>query len=274
LLAKLTRIKSRRITRQWLSLVHRPDYIDRVKRSCEAEIGWVDSPDAPASTDSYEVAIAAAGGVLAAVDAVMAGDVRNVFCAVRPPGHHALPGRAMGFCLFNNVAVAARYLQKRHDVSRVLIVDWDVHHGNGTQEVFYNDPSVLYFSVHRYPFYPGTGSASETGTGRGRGFTINVPLRGGAGDAHYKRVFEETLNPAAIEFDPDFVIISAGFDAHEKDPLGRMRVSSDQFGEMTALVKRIADKCCKGRLVSVLEGGYSLEGLAQSVEAHVRVLAQ
>jgi acetoin utilization deacetylase AcuC-like enzyme len=232
----------------------------------------LDSLDTFASPESYEVALLAAGGVLAAVDSVVAGEVSSAFCAVRPPGHHALPSRAMGFCLFNNIAIAARYLQKKHNLPKILIVDWDVHHGNGTQDVFYDDPTVLYFSVHQYPFYPGTGSRSEKGKGEGLGFTINVPLPAGSGDEEYREVFEKILKPAAYEFDPDFVLVSAGFDALEGDLLGGMRVSVEHFAEMTRFVKRIADDCCDGRLVSVLEGGYELEGLAKAVEAHLRVL--
>ncbi len=272
LLDKLVRLKPRKASLDWITTVHRPRYVENVKRSCEAEIGWVDSPDAPASAESYEIALAAAGGVLAAADAVMAGDIRNAFCAVRPPGHHAVPNQAMGFCLFNNVAVAARYLQKKHELSKILIVDWDVHHGNGTQDIFYEDPSVFYFSVHRHPFYPGSGSESETGSGDGLGFTLNVPLPGGSDDEDYERVFEKIFEPAALKFAPDFVIVSAGFDAHKLDPLGGMDVSGAQFGEMTRVVKRVAQKCCQDRLLAVLEGGYSLEGLAESAEDHVHVL--
>ncbi|MBM4087906.1 MAG: histone deacetylase [Planctomycetes bacterium] len=258
---------------KWLYGVHSPEYVRRVKSSCETGVGHVDSPDVPACARSYEVALVAVGGVLAAVDQVMEGKVANAFCAVRPPGHHALPDRAMGFCLFNNVAVAARYLQQHHKVGKVLIVDWDVHHGNGTQDMFYDDPTVFYFSVHQSPFYPGTGAANETGSGQGRGLTLNVPLSAGAGDATYKRVLHDLLKPEALAFKPDFVLISAGFDAHENDLLGSMRVTSRGFAELTRIVKSIADECCDGRIVSVLEGGYELEGLAASVEAHLRVLA-
>jgi acetoin utilization deacetylase AcuC-like enzyme/formylglycine-generating enzyme required for sulfatase activity len=272
LLGQLTLVKPRKASLDWITSVHRPDYVERVKRSCEDGVGWVDSPDAMASDESYEVALIAVGGVLAAVDAVVAGEINNAFCAVRPPGHHALPNHAMGFCLFNNIAIAARYLQKKHKIPKILIVDWDVHHGNGTQDIFYGDPTVLYFSVHQYPFYPGTGGQSEKGEGEGLGFTINAPLPAGSGDEQYREVFEKLLKPAAYDFDPDFVLISAGFDAHEADLLGGMNVTTESFAEMTRLVKRIADDCCEGRLVSLLEGGYGLEGLAQSVEAHVRVL--
>ena len=257
---------------EWITAVHTPEYVERVKRSCEGGIRYLDSPDTPISEQSYQVALAAVGGVLSAVDAVMEGKVRSAFCAVRPPGHHALDDQAMGFCLFNNVAIAARYIQKKHELSKVLIVDWDVHHGNGTQAAFYDDPTVFYFSVHQYPFYPGSGSRGEKGTGEGLGFTLNVPLPAGSGDAEYKQVFQESLKPAALQFRPDFVLISAGFDAHRHDLLGGMSVTKEGFAEMTRLVREIADECCGGRIVSMLEGGYELEGLAESTEAHLRAL--
>jgi acetoin utilization deacetylase AcuC-like enzyme len=180
----------------------------------------------------------------------------------------------MGFCVFNNVAIGAKYVQKKHNLSDILIVDWDVHHGNGTQATFYDDPSVLYFSTHQYPFYPGTGSEMEKGEGKGVNYTINVPLPIGSGDADYLRVFKEKLEPAALSFSPDFVLISAGFDAHKDDLLGGMKVTAEGFAQLTQIVKEISEKCCEGRLVSVLEGGYGLEGLAASVEAHIRVLTR
>ncbi|MHC4434802.1 MAG: histone deacetylase family protein, partial [Planctomycetota bacterium] len=196
----------------------------------------------------------------------------NAFCAVRPPGHHALEDQAMGFCIFNNVAIGAKYIQKKYGLPKILIVDWDVHHGNGTQATFYDDPTVLYFSVHQYPFYPGTGSSAETGTGKGLNYAINVPLPAGTGDDVYVEAFEEILQPAALSFSPDFVLISAGFDAHENDLLGQMAVTAEGFARLTEIVKVIAQKCCQGRLVSTLEGGYHLGGLAASVESHIRVL--
>jgi acetoin utilization deacetylase AcuC-like enzyme len=257
-----------------VTAVHTKDYLARVRRECQSGQGYVDTPDAPAATNSYEVALLAAGGVLTAVDAVMAGQVRNAFCAVRPPGHHALKDRAMGFCLFNNVAIAARHLQTRHKLARVLIVDWDAHHGNGTQAAFYDDPTVFYFSVHQAPFYPGTGGAEERGQGKGLGFTLNVPLPAGAGDADYKKAFAEKLQPAAARFRPDFVLISAGFDSAAGDSLGRMKVTPAGFAELTRMVRAMADQHSKGRLVAVLEGGYNLPGLAASVEAHLRVLME
>lgn len=274
LLAKLVPLQPAPASLGWITTVHEPGYVERVKSDCRAGVGYVNTPDAPASTNSYEVALMAAGGLLVAVDAVMDGKVRNAFCAVRPPGHHALKNRAMGFCLFNNVAIVARYIQKKHKLARVLIVDWDVHHGNGTQAAFYEDPTVFYFSVHLSPFYPGTGHADEKGEGKGLGFTLNVPLRAGCGDADYRKAFEEKLKPAAAVFNPDFVLISAGFDAAEGDLLGRMNITPEGYAELTRIVKGIAEQYSKDRLVSTLEGGYNLEALAASVEAHLRVLME
>ena len=274
LLPQLVALKPTPVETQTLRMVHMPHYIRRVKESCEGGSDYLDSRDTPISEKSYEVALVAAGGVLAAVDAVFQGKVRNAFCAVRPPGHHALEDQAMGFCLFNNVAIAARYAQKKHNVANVLIIDWDVHHGNGTQAIFYDAPSVLYFSVHQHPFYPGTGVEQERGRGRGLNFTINVPLPAGSGDREYKEAFETVLKPAAVKFRPGLVLISAGFDAHERDLLGGMKVTSKGFAELTRIVKQIADECCQGRIVSVLEGGYGLEGMAGSAEEHIRVLSE
>jgi len=274
LLSQLTALAPAPAAPEWLTTIHTPQYVERVRTSCKNGAPYLDSGDTPISSESYEVAVAAAGGVLSAIDAVIEGKVRNAFCAVRPPGHHALKDRAMGFCLFNNVAIGARYIQKRHNLAKVLIVDWDVHHGNGTQAAFYDDPTVLYFSVHRFPFYPGTGSEAEKGTGKGLGLTLNAPLPADSGDKDYQRVFRETLMPAAFAFHPDFVLISAGFDAHRDDPLGGMRLTAHGYGELTRMVKEISEKCCNGRLVSVLEGGYGLEGLAESVESHLRSLTE
>ena len=274
LLSELTAIKPAAASLEWVTTVHLPDYVERARKSCRAGTGYVDTPDAPASTNSYDVALAAVGGVLAAVDVVMEGKTRNAFCAVRPPGHHALKNRAMGFCLFNNDAVAARYIQRKHKLARVLIVDWDVHHGNGTQAAFYDDPSVFYFSLHQSPFYPGTGSADERGSGKGVGFTLNVPFPAGCGDAEYRKAFEEKLKPVAAVFQPDFVLISAGFDAAQGDLLGGMKITPEGYAALTRIVKAIAGQYAKGRLVSVLEGGYNLEALAASVEAHVRILME
>jgi acetoin utilization deacetylase AcuC-like enzyme len=271
-LDRLTQIEPAAADEKWITAVHSPEYVQRIKAQCRRGSGYVDSPDVPVCGRSYEAATFAVGGVLAAIDAVMEGTTSNAFCAVRPPGHHALKDQAMGFCLFNNVAIAARYIQRKHKLSKVLIVDWDVHHGNGTQDIFYDDPTVFYFGIHQYPFYPGSGAAGEKGIGEGLGFTLNVPLPAGSDDRDYQEAFEKSLRPAAIEFDPDFVLISAGFDAHEDDLLGGMEVTAGGFAELTRVVDQIAQECCAGRLVSVLEGGYGLQGLAASVEAHLRVL--
>jgi len=271
---QLLKLSPKPISSEWLTMVHSPEYIQRVKKSCENNAGYLDSMDVPISAKSYEAALMAAGGVLSAIDAVVEKKASNAFCAVRPPGHHSLKDKAMGFCIFNNVAVGAKYIQKKHNLSDILIVDWDVHHGNGTQAMFYEDPSVLYFSTHQYPFYPGTGSEAEKGDGHGLNYNINVPLPIGSDDADYVKAFKEKLEPAALAFSPDFVLISAGFDAHKDDLLGGMKVTAEGFAQMTQIVKEISEKCCEGRLVSVLEGGYGLEGLADSVEAHIRVLTR
>ncbi|UCC97355.1 MAG: SUMF1/EgtB/PvdO family nonheme iron enzyme [Phycisphaerales bacterium] len=272
LYSQLHMLKSAPAALDWIQTVHSPEYIERAQKSSKSGAGYLDSLDVPISRQSYEAAVMAAGGILAAVDAVMTKEVENAFCAVRPPGHHAMEDRAMGFCIFNNVAIGTRYVQKKYGVSKVLIVDWDVHHGNGTQAEFYDDPTVLYFSVHQYPFYPGTGSEAEKGDGKGFNHNINAPLPAGSGDSVYLKVFEEELKPAALAFGPEFVFISAGFDAHENDLLGGMKVTAEGFAQLTRIVKTIARKCCQGRLVSVLEGGYHLGGLAASVESHIRVL--
>ncbi len=274
LYSQLTKLTPEPVRPEWLMTVHTNEYIQHVKESCEDDRRYLDSSDTPISHQSYHVAFMAAGGMLNAIDAVMEGKITNAFCAVRPPGHHAMKSRAMGFCLFNNVAVGARYIQKKYNLPKILIVDWDVHHGNGTQATFYDDPSVLYFSVHQYPFYPGTGSDMEQGSGKGLNYNINVPLPVGSGDAEYLKIFRERLEPAALTFKPDFILISAGFDAHKNDLLGGMKVTSQGFAEMTRIVKAIAEKYCRGRIVSVLEGGYHLESLADSVEAHIRVLME
>lgn len=250
--------------------IHSQTYIESLKRFCEAGGGHLDG-DTPVCSRSYEVALLAAGGVIGAVRAVVKGQVDNAFCAVRPPGHHAERDRGMGFCLFNNVAIAARCLQKE-GLAKIAIFDWDVHHGNGTQWAFYDDPAVFYASVHQYPFYPGTGAASDTGEGAGRGYTLNVPMPGWCGDEEYLSLIDETVLPAIRKFGPDFFLISAGFDAHRADPIGGMRVTTEGFAEMTSKVKEFAEKSCNGRLVSVLEGGYDLDKLAESVVAHISVL--
>jgi acetoin utilization deacetylase AcuC-like enzyme/formylglycine-generating enzyme required for sulfatase activity len=254
-----------------------PPHIERVRKACEGlgdRVEHLDTGDMPISAKSYDAALSAVGGVLAAVDGVMEGRIRNAFCAVRPPGHHALKEKAMGFCLFNNVAVAARHLLNKHKLERVLIVDWDVHHGNGTQDEFYQDGRVMLFDTHLSPFYPGSGAESEKGKGKGEGLIINVPLPKGAGDAEFRKIYEEKLKPAALAFKPDFILISAGFDSARGDLLGRLDLTPTGYTAMTKVVREIADATAKGRIVSMLEGGYNLDALADSVEAHVRALME
>jgi len=216
----------------------------------------------------------AVGGYLKLLDAIAAGEARNGFALVRPPGHHALKDRAMGFCLFNTVAVGAHYVQRRHGATRVLIVDWDVHHGNGTQDAFYENPSVLYLSTHQYPYYPGTGSAEEVGRGAGAGYTVNVPLPAGLGDGEYLRVFREIAVPIAEKFAPDWILVSAGFDPHRRDPLGGMNVTEGGFGAMGAMLLRLAEKHAGGKIAFLLEGGYDLAALKNSVAAVLEQMKQ
>ena len=255
----------------WITQVHQPGHLSRLERMRpETGIARMDA-DTLMSPESYRVALLAVQGTLAAADGIMAGRLTNAFCAVRPPGHHAEADRAMGFCLFNNVAIAARYLQRRYRLSRVMIIDWDVHHGNGTQHIFEDDPTVFYFSLHQFPLYPGTGRADEHGRGAGEGYTLNCPLPPGQGDDEYISVFEKSLRPAIETFRPDFILISAGFDAHRDDPLANMRVTEEGFGEMTRMVKDWARLHCQGRVLSCLEGGYNLDALARSVERHLEI---
>jgi acetoin utilization deacetylase AcuC-like enzyme len=254
-----------------LRSVHTGKHLVRIRQLAEHGGGWLDA-DTVVSPDSYAVACHAVGAAVAAVDAVLSQTSAQAVCLVRPPGHHALPEWAMGFCLFNNVAIAARHARAAHGVERILIVDWDVHHGNGTQDIFYDDPSVHFFSIHRYPFYPGTGAKEETGRRDGLGATLNVPLRFGISRKEYKAAFSNALERAAQRCRPQIVLLSAGFDAHARDPVGSLGLESEDFAELTQSVLDVAETHCDGRLVSLLEGGYHLAALPESVCVHLETL--
>ena len=271
--AGILALSPREATAAELELCHDAAYVAEVKRSASMPHYDFD-PDTHASPDSYKTALLAAGGVLTAVEAVMDGAADNAFAIVRPPGHHALATRAMGFCLFNNVAIAARYLIRERGLKRVLVIDWDVHHGNGIQDIFYESPEVLYFSTHQYPFYPGTGTLDEIGYGSGAGYTVNAPMPATFGDNEYLRVFDELLAPVARQFRPEFILVSSGFDAHFRDPLGGMRVTEAGFSALARRVKRMAAECCAGRMVAALEGGYDLEALADSGRSVIEELGR
>ena len=270
---KVRRLARRRATEDELALCHTRPYIEAVKQDVRSGAQMLRTGDTQICGKSFDVALEAAGGVLNAVDEVAEPRARNAFCVLRPPGHHAVPDRGMGFCIFNNVSIAARYAQRRHGVSKVLIADWDVHHGNGTQEIFYRDGSVFFFSTHQSPWYPGTGMEDETGEGAGHGTTLNCPFPSGAGREEILGAFRNKLLPAAKEFQPELVLISAGFDSRLGDPLGEFALSDDDFGELTTIMLEIADMHAGGRLVSVLEGGYNLEGLGPAAVAHLSTLS-
>jgi acetoin utilization deacetylase AcuC-like enzyme len=273
-LQRLQQIPAREATEDELALAHDGRYIELVRREVASGREELSTGDTVISPYSFEAAKLAAGSVCAAADAVFAGEVENAFCLARPPGHHAGHNRGMGFCLFNNVAVGARYAQKRYGAERVLIADWDVHHGNGTQEIFYRDPSVFFFSTHQSPWYPGTGAANETGAGLGAGFTLNCPLPAGSGREEIFGAFRELLLPALHKFQPDLIFISAGFDSRIDDPLGRFTLDDDDFADLTRLMLDAAATTAHGRVISVLEGGYNLEGLASAATAHVGALLE
>jgi acetoin utilization deacetylase AcuC-like enzyme len=272
LLDSLLPLARRAANEEELALCHRREYLKVVKHDVTAGYAYLSTGDTDIGENSWDVAARATGSALNAVDAVVEGKARNAFCVVRPPGHHANAGRGMGFCLFNNVAVAARYAQKRHGVGRVLIIDWDVHHGNGTQDIFYADPSVFFFSTHQWPLYPGTGRSDETGAGPAEGTTMNCPFPAGSGRAEILGAFQQSLIPAMESYRPELVLISAGFDSRVGDLLGRFTLTDDDFVDLTRAAMEIADRHAGGKIVSMLEGGYALEGLGSAAAAHVRTL--
>ncbi len=271
--AALVAVEPRPAGRDAIERIHAGEYIERAAEACRAGLPYLDVADVGISQRSYEVALLAAGGALELGDRVVRGELDNGFCLLRPPGHHAERNLALGFCLFNNAAVLARHLQAEHGIDKVLILDWDVHHGNGTQHAFEEDPSVLYVSLHQYPYYPGTGAAAETGTGRGAGATLNCPMPAGAGDHDYQRAFRERILPAIERFAPEVVILSAGFDAHADDPLAQVCLSTGCYRWMSERMMEVAERHAGGRLISLLEGGYDLDALAESVTTHLAVLA-
>jgi acetoin utilization deacetylase AcuC-like enzyme len=277
----LVQFTPRAATEDELATVHERKYIQQVKAAAHKVAREQDSAgrktrffatDTFVSARSYEAAIKAAGAPLTAIDAILSGEIDNAYCLIRPPGHHAVAESAMGFCLFNNVAVAARYAIDKHGLERVMIIDYDVHHGNATQEMFYDDPRVLYFSIHQAPFYPGTGLSGESGEGAGLGTTINVPLPATTGYETYEPVFRQVMAPAADRFDPQLILVSAGFDAHWKDPLGGMYLSTAGFAKLTGIIIELAQTLCNGRLVFVQEGGYDLLAMAGCVATCINLL--
>lgn len=259
---------------EWIREVHDEAYHDWVKESCATGRRLLDHGDTVVSEKSYEAALKSVDALLTAADAVMNGEVDNAFSAMRPPGHHALPSRAMGFCMFSNVAILTRYLESKYRVGRIAIVDWDVHHGNGTQHIFWREPDIFFASLHQHPLWPGSGLASEEGDGMGLGATLNVPLAPGTSEREYLAVFKERVLSRVEDFEPDVLLISAGFDSHRDDPIADQSLTEAGYATLTRWMKDVADKCCNGRLISALEGGYNLNALLSSVATHVKTLSE
>lgn len=272
LINELDVVEPIRKDKNFCKLVHDNEYITRVRQACELGAPIVDTGDNPISKNSYDTALLAVGGITEAVDRVFTGKANNAMALLRPPGHHAEKGMAMGFCLFNNVAIAARYAQQNYEVEKVAIIDFDVHHGNGTQHIFESDPTVMYVSLHQYPFYPGSGSADEIGSGDAKGTTINYPLKAGVGDEEFIDIFNDSLSDKVLKYNPDLIIVSAGFDAHMDDPIGGLRVTTEGYHNMSKTITKIAGEVCGGKIISSLEGGYNLKALAESVAAHLKAL--
>jgi acetoin utilization deacetylase AcuC-like enzyme len=269
----LNEITPEKASKGLIQAAHTPQHFKLVESAFAEGLDHLDA-DTTISMQSFDASLFAAGGAVSGVDAVMTGEADNAFVVARPPGHHATAERPMGFCLFNNVAVAAKYAQNKYkEIERVAIVDWDVHHGNGTQGIFYTDPSVYFFSMHQYPWYPGTGSRGETGHSRGLGATLNIPVKASTQAAEQKRMFEAAIEDIATNFRPDLIMISAGFDAHLTDPLGQLKLEDRDYVSMTRTIKQWAAEVCQGRVVSCLEGGYNLDTLGETVRSHVKELA-
>jgi acetoin utilization deacetylase AcuC-like enzyme len=268
----LTFIEAETADPEWIKRVHDSKYVDEILALKVKEAVILDWGDTVATAATTQAALHAAGCAVQAVRNVLAGELPSAFCAVRPPGHHAEPDRAMGFCIFNNVAIAAADLLDKGGLNRVAIVDWDVHHGNGTERMFIDDDRVLYISLHQYPHYPGTGHQNVTGDGKGKGFTLNIPMGSGSGDDEYREAFDYKVIPAINDYNPEFLLISAGFDGHKSDPLSGTYLTTALFGAMTRMLKECAERHCQGRIVSLLEGGYDLDALAESVEEHLAAL--
>jgi acetoin utilization deacetylase AcuC-like enzyme len=259
----IVKVPKKKADYKYIEMIHDRHYIDSVKKEIESGAGCLDSGDTVVSSMSFEAALYAAGGCLNMCDVIMNKKADTGFCAVRPPGHHAEKNFAAGFCIFNNIAICARYLQKEYKIDRIAIIDWDVHHGNGTQHSFEMDPSVYYISLHQFPHYPGTGAATEKGIGAGRGYTLNFPMDAGSGEKEYTRAFVQGIIPELEKFKPEIILISAGFDAHVADPLSSIHLSSESYYEFTRMLQTIADKYSEKRIIAVLEGGYDLNALAE-----------
>jgi acetoin utilization deacetylase AcuC-like enzyme len=262
---KFTEIAPREASVEELAAIHRPSYINSVAATAGKSFTSLDC-DTATTEGSFRAAKLAAGGLCNAIDSVVSGSVDNAFALIRPPGHHAESNAAKGFCIFNNVAIGAMHAIKKHSTERILIVDWDLHHGNGTQHSFYDDSRVLYFSTHQYPYYPGTGALEENGRGAGLGYTVNVPLRPGADNERYLNIFRKILQPVALKFKPELIMVSAGFDIYKQDPLGGMEVTPEGFACLARVLMNVADACCRGRMVMALEGGYHIRGQAEAVK--------
>lgn len=265
-------LSPRDATVEEINLVHPVGYIEMVRKTAESGGGWLDA-DTHVSPRSYAAALRSAGALLDGLERIFSGEIANAFCLVRPPGHHATAGRAMGFCLFNNNAVAARFALRRLGVSRVFILDWDAHHGNGIQDIFYQDDQVLYVSLHQYPHYPGSGSSGETGAGKGKGYTVNFPLPARSGEEVYLAAFDRVILPIAEQFRPELVLVSAGYDGHFSDLLCSMLLRGSSYAEMTGRLKDLAERHCGGRMLAALEGGYNLDGIAVSIADTIAVMA-